>query len=57
VGGAIGSLVGPYLGVIGGYHLAGGLGGSVGLVAGGMLGFLGGSELGGRVAGRFAGLG
>lgn len=62
VGGAAGSLIGPYLGVIGGYHLAetvgvaGGLGGVVGLVAGGMLGFMGGSELGGRVAGKLVGV-
>ncbi|MCA9778333.1 MAG: hypothetical protein KC800_16515, partial [Candidatus Eremiobacteraeota bacterium] len=56
IGGAAGSLVGPYLGVIGGYHLAGGLGGTIGLVAGGLLGFTGGAALGGRIAGKIAGV-
>lgn len=56
VGGAAGSLIGPYVGVIGGYHLAGGLGGTIGLFAGGMVGFLGGSALGGRLAGALVGV-
>ena len=56
IGGAAGSMIGPYLGVIGGYHLAGGLGGTIGLVAGGMLGFMGGASLGGRIAGALAGI-
>jgi hypothetical protein len=54
IGGAAGSMIGPYLGVIGGYHLAGGLGGVIGLVGGGMLGFMGGAALGGRIAGAIA---
>jgi len=56
IGGAAGSLVGPYLGVIGGYHLAGCLGGTIGLVAGGLVGFTGGAALGGRIAGKIAGV-
>ena len=56
IGGTAGALVGPYLGVLGGYHLAGGLGGAVGLVAGGLLGFLGGSALGGRAGAALADL-
>jgi hypothetical protein len=54
LGGATGSFIGPYLGVLGGYHVAGGLGGAVGMVAGGMLGFLAGAEVGGRIAARLA---
>ena len=56
IGGAAGSLIGPYVGVIGGYHLAGGLGGTIGLLAGGLIGFTGGAALGGRVAGALVGL-
>lgn len=56
VGGTVGALAGPYLGVLGGYHLAGGLGGAVGLVAGGVLGFMGGTQLGGRVGAKLADL-
>lgn len=55
-GGLAGSIAGPYLGVLGGYHLAGGLGGAVGLVAGGVLGFMGGTQLGGRLGGKLADL-
>lgn len=53
-GGVAGALAGPYLGVLAGYHVAGGLGGAVGLVAGGALGFMGGARLGGKVAGSLA---
>lgn len=56
VGGLAGSIAGPYLGVLGGYHLAGGLGGAIGLVAGGVLGFTGGTQLGGRLGGKLADL-
>ncbi len=57
LGGTVGSLAGPYLGVLAGYHIAGGIGGAIGLVAGGALGFLGGTELGGRIGGKLADLG
>ena len=56
IGGAAGSLGGPYLGVLGGDHLAGCLGGTIGLVAGGLVGFTGGAALGGRIAGKIAGV-
>jgi hypothetical protein len=54
IGGTVGALAGPYLGVLGGYHLAGAVGGAVGLVAGGTLGFLGGTALGGRAGAKLA---
>lgn len=56
VGGLAGSIAGPYLGVLGGYHIAGGMGGAIGLVAGGVLGFMGGTQVGGRVGGALADL-
>jgi hypothetical protein len=56
VGGVAGSFIGPYLGVLAGYHIAGGLGGAIGLVAGGALGFLGGANLGGRLGAKIASL-
>ncbi len=55
IGGAVGSMVGPYLGVLGGYQVAGAVGGAVGLVTGGLVGFLGGAELGGRAGAALAG--
>jgi hypothetical protein len=50
VGGVAGALAGPYLGVLAGYHLAGGLGGAIGFALGGLGGFSAGSYLGGRAA-------
>ncbi len=49
IGASVGSIAGPYLGVLAGYQVAGAVGGAVGMVAGGVLGFLGGSEIGGRI--------
>lgn len=54
LGATAGSLVGPYAGVMAGYHLAGALGGTIGMVAGGLAGFYGGSALGGRLGGAIA---
>lgn len=51
LGGAVGTLAGPYGGVIAGYHLAGPVGGAVGLVVGALGGYALGTEIGGRAGG------